>query len=335
MSDNDFRPQTLPEQLLELWVRSGFPDHRREWLGVLGWMLAGGLAFGLGYAWLLANSAGWIPSTLAVGRTGMMASLFIYTVQRSVIVTGLVHLVLWSEWHSSRPSLKQLLVGSAAMSFFCSTLQHPIFLTAIAPTLWIRAFANYLLTIGWYVMLFRAASAWFAYELVPANSEPKARSHRDRTAYRGWTVSGMLLSTTLVAITIVTKQWIHTHFIETAPSSTPGYSVWINLASEMTNILDAFLLAYAAAALLSRRHIMIPISIIAASFAIHCVVSLFITEMLPTFYVRPEFIDLLYSISLSIFATLAMQWAAFRAWRWAGYEVHPVRSRQPSVSSTG
>ncbi|EMI56336.1 membrane protein [Rhodopirellula sallentina SM41] len=259
----------------------------------------------------------------------MMVSLFIYTVQRSVTVTGLVHLVLWSQWHSSRPSLKQLLVGSAAMSFFCSTLQHPIFITAIDYTLWIRAFANYLLTIAWYVMLFRAASAWFAYELAPTDSEPKARSHR------GWTVSGMLQSATLVAITIVTKQWIHTHFIETAPSSTPGYSIWINVASEVINVLDAFVLAYAAAAFFSRRHIMIPISIIAASFAIHCVVSLFITEMLPTFYARPEFIDLLYSISLSIFATLAMQWAAFRVWKWAGYEVRPARSGQPSVSSTG
>ncbi|MBB3208295.1 hypothetical protein FHS27_004123 [Rhodopirellula rubra] len=317
--EDEFRPQTLPEQIRGILIRSGFQRNRRLWVAILGWMLTGLLLASLVYLWFYANSAGWVPSTLMVGRTSMLISLLTYMLQRGFTLVGMVHIVLWYLWRSPQPSLKHFLIGSILISVYCSTMQYQPLLTTIDHNLWIRAFANYLLTIAWFLMLFRAMSAWGRFELTPIGGGPPTSS-----SFRGWTLGGMLLAATLVAITIVIKRWINNYFIDTDPFSTAGYSIWINLASETGDLLNTLVLVYAAAAIAARRHAAIPMALIIGSAIIRWVISQITAELLPTFYARPELSDYLLSISVGISTTLVMQWVAFSVWTWAGYKLRVV-----------
>ncbi|MCM2371229.1 hypothetical protein [Aporhodopirellula aestuarii] len=326
--EEDFRPQTLPQQLREIWNRSGIGNHRRLWIAVIGWGIINLFLSAAIYAWHWANSAGWVPPKLNIGPIGTFIFTFSYALQRNVTLIGIVHFVLWSQWRApNRPPTWQLILGVFLFGFYSMAIQYAPFFTHTHTSIWVRSWVNYLVTCAWYVLLFRSTATFVGHQLVEADrNDTSPNTRRDV-----WSLRGMFLAATLVASTIAIKRWIHVYFIETDPLSMPGYSVWINVSSEIAEFITTVLLVYAVVAIVTRRGILVPASLVFASAVIDWSAMHLTSRLLPAFYGRAELSQQLSYIGISITTIMMLHWIAFRVWRWAGYQLREVSPNARTV----
>lgn len=321
--DDEFRPQTLPAQLIGIWRRVGIADHKRLAVAVIGWASVSALVSAVIFLWQWISGNGWFPG--AVNAIPWWSISLLYLIQEGLNWLGSLHLILWSQWRwPTRPSIKRLIGLGLLMSVVSILIWYPLLLGSGRFKFLLITWLNFAITFVWYVLAVRSLSPFAEFRITVPESETN-----DRSPKRGWSLRGLFLATFLVAVTIVVKRWVG--WLRGDMSQViPGVN-W--MAFDLINsgfvVAHTILLTYAAANLVVERRFRSAAILVAISGIVTVVCSIVVSLMLPSSVLQSSSHLAFFFWLARVVVLIGMHLIAFRLWQWAGYQVRATPHREP------
>jgi len=315
---DDFRAETLLKQLRRIYRGSVVARNPRLAWGVAGWALLATLASGFLGAVIWAQALGLNSNLIRDFINHWMFSLF-YIVDDELIWIGSVHLVLWWQWSTPRPSIRRFVGLALLMSVTAVFLRTPPVIATYRVDFFLIQWLNQLLFFPWFVLLVRSSSAWVGFRWVTSKTDvstPPAKT--------SWSLRGLFLATLLVAVTIVVKQWIHSMPKDNSPLFLSADFKWVNVLVQTYTFLNLLLLVNVSAAIFVQRRFRLPVVLIGLHVILTAIMAAANTVLLAGagYSWRAPEMTLAWFTRVAI--TIGLHLIVFRVWRWAGFPLEPA-----------